>query len=109
MASLFNLFEDQCKSMWNSSVKLDLFSSAIFKVLFSSYFGLLFSGLLCFMCVLFIIYIGLSWLVLLSFLNCLRKSQLEVTITYPADEEHWDRDLPVEHGQLKLYFIHFSS
>ena len=22
-----------------------------------------------------------------------------VTITYPADEEHLDRDLPVEHGQ----------
>ena len=23
----------------------------------------------------------------------------KVTITFPADEEHWDRDLPVEHGQ----------
>ena len=34
MASLFNLIEDPCKSMWNSSVKLDLFSSAIFKVHF---------------------------------------------------------------------------
>ena len=31
-----------------------------------------------------------------------KLSQVEptrVTITYPADEEHWDRDLPVEHGQ----------
>ena len=40
MASLNKLFSDPCKSMWNSSVKLDLFSSAIFKVLFSAYFGL---------------------------------------------------------------------
>ena len=30
MASLFNLFEDPGKSMWNSSVKVDLFSSTIF-------------------------------------------------------------------------------
>ena len=55
MASLNKLFSDPCKSMWNSSVKLDLFSSAIFKVLFSAYFGLIFSGLLCYMCILFII------------------------------------------------------
>ena len=55
MTSLFNLIEDPCKSMWNSSVELDLFSSAIFKVLFSSYFGLFSLDCLCFMCVLFII------------------------------------------------------
>ena len=55
MASLFNLIGDPCKSMWNSSMKLDLFSSAIFKVLFSSYFGL-FSLDCCVLCVfLFII------------------------------------------------------
>ena len=29
MASLFNLIGDPCKSKWNSSVKLDLFSSTI--------------------------------------------------------------------------------
>ena len=31
-----------------------------------------------------------------------KLSQVEptkVTVTYPADEERWDRDLPVEHGQ----------
>ena len=31
-----------------------------------------------------------------------KMSQVEptrVTITYPADKTHWDRDLPVEHGQ----------
>ena len=55
MASLFNLFEDPCKPMWNSSVKLDLFSSAIFKVHFSSNIGLFLLDYLCFMCVLFII------------------------------------------------------
>ena len=55
MASLFNLIWDPCKSIWNSSVKLDLFSSAIFKVLFSSYFGLFSLDCLCFMCALFII------------------------------------------------------
>ena len=72
MASLFNLFEDPCKSMWNSSVKLDLFSSAIFKVLFSSYFGLFFSGLPVFVYVLHCLYIGLPWLVLLRFPSCLK-------------------------------------
>ena len=40
MASLFNLIEDPCKSMWNSLVKLDLFSSAIFKVHSSVNIGL---------------------------------------------------------------------
>ena len=55
MASLFNLIEGPCKSMWNSSVKLDLFSSAIFKVHFFSNFGLFLLDYLCFMCVLFII------------------------------------------------------
>ena len=55
MASPFNLIEDPCKSMWNSSVKLDLFSYAIFKVLFSSYFGLFSLDCLYFMCALFII------------------------------------------------------
>ena len=55
MASLFNLFEDPCKSMWNSSVKLNLFSSAIFKVHFSANIGLFLLDYLCFMCVLFII------------------------------------------------------
>ena len=55
MASLFNLIEDPCKSMWNSSVKLDLFSLAIFKVHFSSNIGLFLLDYLYFMCVLFII------------------------------------------------------
>ena len=40
ITSLFNLIKDLCKSMWNSSVKLDLFSSAIFKVHSSAYIGL---------------------------------------------------------------------
>ena len=65
MASLFNLIEDPCKSMWNCSVKLDLFSFA-------------------------------------SAPKVPKMSQVKptrVTITYPANEEHWDRDLPVEHGQ----------
>ena len=30
MASLFNLIGDPCKSMWNSPMKADLFSSTIF-------------------------------------------------------------------------------
>ena len=28
-----------------------------------------------------------------------QEEPTRVTITYPADEEHWDRDLSVEHGQ----------
>ena len=28
-----------------------------------------------------------------------QEEPTKVTITYPADEEHWDRDLPIEHGQ----------
>ena len=55
MTSLFNLIKDPCKSMWNSSVKLDLFSSAIFKVHFSSNIGLFLLDYLFFMCILFII------------------------------------------------------
>ena len=55
MASLCNLIWDPCKSIWNSSVKLDLFSSAIFKVHFSANIGLFLLDYLCFMCVLFII------------------------------------------------------
>ena len=54
-ASLLNLFEDPCKSMWSSSVKLDLFSSSIFKVHSSSNIGLFLPDYLCFMCVLFIV------------------------------------------------------
>ena len=34
MASLFNLIEDPCKSMRNSSVKVNLFSSTIFCAMF---------------------------------------------------------------------------
>ena len=98
MASLFNLIEDPCKSMWNSSVKLDLFSSAIFKVLFSSYFGL-FSLDCCVLCVFCLL---LYWIIMASAPKFPKMSQEEptkVTITYPADEEHSDRDLPIEHGQ----------
>ena len=98
MASLFNLIGDPCKSMWNSSVKLDLFSSAIFKVLFSSYFGL-FSLDCCVLCVFCSL---LYWIIMASAPKFPKMSQEEptkVTITYPADEEHWDRDLPIEHGQ----------
>ena len=72
MASLFYLFEDPCKSKWNSSVKLDLFSSAIFKVLFSAYFGLFSLDCLCLCVFLHCLYIGLIWLVLLRFLSCLK-------------------------------------
>ena len=54
MTSLFDLIEDPCKSMWNSSVKLDLFSSAIFKVHSSANIGLFLLDYLCFMCILFI-------------------------------------------------------
>ena len=32
MASLFDLIEGPCKSIWNSPVEVDLLSSAIFKV-----------------------------------------------------------------------------
>ena len=55
MTSLINLIGDPCKSMWNSSVKLDLLSSAIVKVHFSVNIGLFLLDYLCFMCVLFII------------------------------------------------------
>ena len=80
-------------------MKLDLFSSAIFKVLFSSYFGLFSLDCLC-LCMFFIVYI--YWITMASAPKVPKLSQVEptrVTITYPADEEHWDRDLPVEHGQ----------
>ena len=77
MASLFILLWDPCKSMRSSSVKLDLFSSAIFKVLFSAYFGLFSLDCLCLCVFLHCLYIGLSWLVLLKFPSCLRKSQLK--------------------------------
>ena len=84
--------------MWNSSVKLDLFSSAIFKVHFSANIGLFFliTCVLCVFCSL------LFWIIMASAPKVPKMSQEEptrVTITYPADEEHWDRDLPVEHGQ----------
>ena len=49
MTSLFNLIEDPCKSMRNSSVKLNLFSStilAMFVVLFSILDYLVFVSLL---------------------------------------------------------------
>ena len=55
MATLFNLIEDPCKSMWNSSVKLDLFSSAIFKVHLFANIVLFLLDYLCFMCILFIV------------------------------------------------------
>ena len=49
--SLFNLIKDPCKSMWNSSVEADLFSSAIFKVpLFALQFWIILDYL-CFTCV----------------------------------------------------------
>ena len=54
IASPFDLIEDPCKSMWNSSVEVDLFSSAIFKVHFSANFGL-FSQDYLYLCVLFLI------------------------------------------------------
>ena len=38
-----------------------------------------------------------------------QEEPTRVTITYTADEEHWDRDLPVEHGQVKLYFVTFLA
>ena len=53
MATLNKLFLDPCKSNWNSSMKLDLFSSAIFKVHSSANIGLFLLDYLCFMCVLF--------------------------------------------------------
>ena len=53
MTSLYNLIKDPCKSMWNSSVKLDLFSSAIFKVHLSANIGLFLLDYLCFVCFLF--------------------------------------------------------
>ena len=98
MTSLLNLIWDPCKSMWNSSVKLDLFSSAIFKVLFSANIGL-FLWITCVLCVFCSL---LYWIIMASAPKIPKLSQVEptkVTITYPADEEHWDRDLPVEHGQ----------
>ena len=98
MTSLINLIGDPCKSMWNSSVKLDLFSSAIFKVHFFNKYWIISSRLLvlCVFCSL------LCWIIMASAPKIPKMSQEEptkVTITYPADEEHWDRDLPVEHGQ----------
>ena len=39
----------------NSSVELDLFSSAIFKVHFSAKMGLFLLDYLCFMCILFLV------------------------------------------------------
>ena len=77
MTSLFNLIGDPCKSMWNSSVKLDLFSSAIFKVHFFCKYWIISSGLLVFCVCSVHYYVGLSWLVLLRFLRCLKKSQPE--------------------------------
>ena len=41
------------------------------------------------------------WINMASAPKVPKLSQVEptrVTITYPADEEHWDRDLPPEHG-----------
>ena len=98
MASLFNLIWDPCKSMWNSSVKLDLFSLAIFKFIFLQILDYFFwiTCVLCVFCSL------LYWIIMASAPKFPKMSQVEptrVTITYPADEEHWDRDLPVEHGQ----------
>ena len=54
ITSLIDLFEDPCKSMWNSPVEVDLFSSAIFKVHFSANFGLFSLDYLC-LCVLFLV------------------------------------------------------
>ena len=98
MASLFNLIWDPCKSTWNSSVKLDLFSSGILKFSFLhilDYF-LWIACVLCVFCSL------LYWIIMASapkFPKLSQKEPTRVTITYPADEEYWDRDLPVEHGQ----------
>ena len=51
IASLFGLIRDPSKSMWNSSVEADLFSSAIFKVpLFALQFWIILDYL-CFTCV----------------------------------------------------------
>ena len=55
MATLFILIEGPCKSIWNSLVKLDLFSSAIFKIHLSANIGLFLLDYLCFMCILFIV------------------------------------------------------
>ena len=97
MASLFNLIEDLCKSIWNSSMKADLFSSTIF------------------LCVVFCYLFGLFWIISVSpDLHCSemataedppskkRKKDTEppqkVKITYPSDDQHWGRKLPPEHG-----------
>ena len=98
MASLFNLIGDPCKSMWNSSVELDLFSSAISKFIFLQILDYFFwiTCVLCVFCSL------LCWIIMASAPEKAKMSQDEptkVTITYPADEERWDKDLPVEHGQ----------
>ena len=53
-------------------------------------------------CVLCVFCSLLYWIIMASAPKFPKMSQEEptkVTITYPADEEHWDRDLPVEHGQ----------
>ena len=52
-------------------------------------------------CVCVFFFIVYNWINMASAPKVPKLSQVEptrVTITYPADEEHWDRDLPPEHG-----------
>ena len=99
ITSLRKLFWDPCKSMWNSPVEVDLFSSAIFKVAFScSYFGLFWIASVV------PVFLGLIMATADDPASKKRKKDplqvpTRVKITYPSDEQHWGRKLPPEHGK----------
>ena len=107
-ASPDKLFLDPCKSMWNSPVKVDLFSSAIFQSSFSSNIGLFLLDYLCF-CV-FCLFI--CWNIMASAPKNPKLSQEEptrVTITYPVDEEQWGKGFATRTWLVKVNFITFLA
>ena len=107
IASLFDLIEEPCKSMWNSPVEVDLFSSAIFKVHFSANFGL-FSQDYLYLCVVPYFTIGLLWPVQQRSPNHLRMSQPESPLLI-LQMRSTGIEICLLNMVSKSLFSHFSS